>query len=217
MLTTSILVADDHPILCEGIRTLISKCDDLQVVGFAHDGRQAVLLTDQLRPDLVLMDIAMPEMNGIEASCLIRARHPEIRVLVLTQYNDRHYIVPILKAGASGIVLKRALVSDLLTALYAVARGEIFLSPSQAAEVADEICSASPAPGSTPHSLTSRESEILERIVMGQTTSEIAASLCITGKTVEFHRANLMIKMGARNVADLVRQALWRGLVCQKA
>ncbi len=214
---TRVLVVDDHPILCEGIRSLVSSCDDIQVVGQAPDGQAAVESVAELRPDVVIMDIAMPRMNGIEATRLIRTRYPETRVLILTQHEDQQYVLPLLKAGASGIVLKRALVSDLIHALRTVARGGTFLYPSLAGMVVDEINRRDSDCAVVPRPLTAREKEILDHIVQGETSSEIALALSLSVKTVEFHRANLMNKMGVHRVVDLVREAMRHGLVLQNS
>ncbi len=210
-----LLIVDDHPILCEGIRSLLSGSDDVQVVGQAEDGQQAIARADELLPDVILMDIAMPNMNGIDATRIIRLKHPEMRIVALTQFEDSQYVLPLLRAGATGIVVKRAVVADLINAVRAVARGETFLYPSVATAVVDEINRrSSPAP-TAPKLLTGREHQILERVVMGETSSEIAAALCLSARTVEFHRANMMRKLGVHSVVDLVREALRHGLVAQ--
>lgn len=209
-----VLIVDDHPILLEGLRALLLPQTDMQVVGQAQDGRQAIAQVDMLRPDIVVMDIGMPEMNGIEATRVIRQQHPKTRVLILTQHEDREYVLPLLKAGASGIVVKRALVADLITALRVVAQGDTFLHPSVATAVVEEIGQLSQASQVTVDLLTARERQVLERIVMGQTNTRIAVELSISVKTVEFHRANLMSKLRVHSVAELVRDALKHGLVC---
>lgn len=201
-----LLLADDHAILSAGLRALLGYHDDIEIVGEARDGTEAVRLTDELRPDIVLMDIAMPGLNGIEATRLIREQYPHTRVLVLSQHGERQYVLAVLRAGASGYILKRALGSDLLEAVRAVARGETYLHPQVSRVLVEEMCS----PG---ESLTAREREILEHIVHGETNAEIAASLSLSIKTVEWHRNNLMGKLNAHNAAELVRIALERGLV----
>ncbi len=213
MTRTRVLIVDDHPILCAGIQSLLSTCEDIEVVGEAQNGEQALARVEELRPDVVIMDIAMPKMNGIEAARLIHRKFPDTRVLILTQHEEQQYVLPLLKAGVSGIVLKRALVADLINALRTVIQGETFLYPSLATAMVEAINHQDTPAGSGRGSLTLREKEILERIVVGETTPEIAAALNLSIKTVEFHRANLMTKMGARNVADLVREALRHGIV----
>lgn len=159
------------------------------------------------------MDIAMPGMNGLEATQQIRQTNPCTRVVILTQHEDRQYVLPLLQAGASGYVLKRALGADLITALRAVARGETFLYPAVAGVVVDEVRRQEQELPSVPEMLTSREREILCYIVRGKTNTQIAYALSLSVKTVEWHRANLMNKLGMHNVADLVRHALQHGLV----
>ncbi len=210
-----VLVVDDHPILCDGIQSVLTSCSDVEVVGQAHDGRQAIDRVEELRPDVVIMDIAMPKMNGIEATRVIRDKYPETRILILTQHEDRQYILPLLKAGAGGIVLKQALVADLVNGLRAVARGATFLCPSVESAVIDEFKRQPAFHPVALRSLSPREQEVLEHIVRGETSQEIAHALGVSIKTVEFHRGNLMSKLEVRNVADLVRQALRHGLVVE--
>ena len=165
----------------------------------------------ELQPDIVLMDIAMPGMSGLEATRLIRQQHPETRVLILTQHEDRQYVLPLLQAGASGYVLKQALGTDLIAALRTVARGETFLYPPVATILVEEMRRQTVE--ATPDALTPREREILKHIAWGETNPQIAAALFISVKTVEWHRTNLMSKLRVHNVADLVRYALQQGLV----
>jgi DNA-binding NarL/FixJ family response regulator len=208
-----VLLADDHAILREGLRALLNYYDDVQVIGEAQDGAEAVTRVGELQPDIVLMDIAMPKMNGLEATRVMREQFPATRVLILTQHEDRQYVLPLLQAGAFGIVSKRGLGTDLITAIRAVARGETFLYPSIATTVVDEWRALREDAPTSPDALTPRESEILKHIVAGQTNPQIAATLGISAKTVEWHRTNLMSKLGAHTVADLVRYALERKLV----
>lgn len=201
-----LLLVDDHAILTAGLHALLGYYDDIEIVGEARDGAAALELVRELRPDVVLMDIAMPGLNGIEATRIIRERYPHIRVLVLSQHGDRQYVLAVLKAGASGYILKRALGSDLLGALRAVAKGETYLHPEVSAVLVEEVqCPDEP--------LTLREKEILEHIVRGETNPQIAASLSLSVKTVEWHRSNLMSKLNVHNAAELVRTALEQGLV----
>lgn len=203
-----VLMVDDHAILREGLRALLSYYDDIEVVGEAQDGAEAVTRVGEILPDVVLMDIAMPGMNGLDATRIIRNQFPETHVLILTQHEDPQYVVPLLQAGASGFVTKRALGTDLINALRVVARGETFLYPTAATTVVEEIRRRSETAPMTPDALTPRELEILQHIVAGQTNAQMAAELSISVKTVEWHRANLMSKLDVHSIADLVRYAL---------
>ena len=203
-----ILLVDDHAILREGLRALLSYYDDVEVVGDASDGAQGVAKVDELRPDMVLMDIAMPGMNGLDATRAIREKFPDTRVLILTQHEDPQYVVPLMQAGASGFVSKRALGADLINAIRVVAKGEIFLYPTAATTIVEEMRRLRDVAVASPEALTPREMEILTHIVEGKTNAQIAADLSISVKTVEWHRANLMGKLGVHSVADLVRYAL---------
>ncbi|MBI3915272.1 MAG: response regulator transcription factor [Chloroflexi bacterium] len=160
-----VILVDDHAILREGLRALLSYYDDVQVVGEAQDGTESVNRTEELQPDIVLMDIAMPGMNGLEATRLIREKFPQTRVLILTQHEDPQYVLPLLQAGASGFVPKRALGTDLINALRVVARGETFLYPTAATTVVEEIRRRHEDAATAPESLTHRELEILKHIV----------------------------------------------------
>jgi DNA-binding NarL/FixJ family response regulator len=207
-----ILLVDDHAILREGLRALFSYYPDVEVVGEAGDGAQALECVERLCPDIVLMDIAMPGMNGLEATRRIRQQYPDIRVLILTQYEDQPYVLPLLRAGASGYVLKRALGADLINAVRAVARGESFLYPSVATTVLEQLRQPGEAFAEDDKALTPREQEILRRVAHGETSRQIAVELDISVKTVEWHRGNLMSKLEVRSVAELVRYALQYGL-----
>ncbi len=210
-----VLLVDDHAILLEGLRALLSYYDDVQVVGDAKDGAESIARVRELSPDIVLMDIAMPGMNGLEATRIIRKEYPQTRVLVLTQHEDPQYVLPVLQAGAAGFVSKRALGTDLINALRVVARGETFLYPSAATTVVEEIRRRREDTTTTPDSLTPRELEILQHIVAGETNAQTAAALSISVKTVEWHRANLMSKLNVHSVADLVRYAIEKDLTAK--
>jgi len=206
---------DDHAILREGLRAMLGYYDDIEVVGEAQDGAQALSQVDELRPDIVLMDIAMPGMNGLEATRAIRERFPDTRVLILTQHEDPQYVLPLMQAGASGFVSKRALGADLINAIRVVAQGEIFLYPTAATTIVQEMRRLRDSATTTPESLTPREVEILTHIVEGKTNAQIAVDLSISVKTVEWHRANLMSKLDVHSVADLVRYALEHELMAK--
>lgn len=203
---TRVLLADDHAILREGLRHLLRHCDDIQVVGEAADGAEAVARAGELGPDVVLMDIAMPGLNGIEATRQIRERYPATQVLVLSQHEDRQYVVALLKEGVAGYIPKSALGADLIAALRAVARGEVYLHPSLATAAMREIRGDAQL-------LTPRETQVLKLIAEGQTSAQIAESLSLSVNTVDWHRANLMDKLGAHNVVELIRLARQRGLI----
>jgi two-component system response regulator NreC len=207
-----ILLVDDHAILRDGLRALLSYYPDVEVVGEAGDGSQALELVERLAPDIVLMDIAMPVMNGLEATQRIRQEHPETRILILTQYEDQPYVLSLLRAGVSGYVLKRALGTDLINALRTVARGESFLYPSVTTTVLEQLRQPGVEPPQEEEALTPREDEILRRVADGETSRQIALALGISVKTVEWHRGNLMSKLGVRSVAELVRFAIDHGL-----
>ena len=210
-----ILMVDDHAILREGLRALLSYYDDVEVVGEAQDGAESLERVKELQPDVVLMDIAMPGMNGLEATRLIREQYPQTRVLILTQHEDSQYVLPLLQAGASGFVTKRALGNDLINALRVVAKGETFLVPTAATAVVEEMRRRGDEDmaATAPDSLTPRELEILKHIAMGKTNSQIAAELSISVKTVEWHRSNLMSKLDLHSIADLVRYAMEHELI----
>jgi two-component system response regulator NreC len=203
-----VLLVDDHTILRQGLCALLKYYDDVEVVGEAKDGAESITRVAELRPDIVLMDIAMPGMNGLEATQRIRSEYPDVRVLILTQHEDPQYVLPLLQAGAAGFVSKSALGEDLINALRVVSHGEAFLYPTAATMVVEEIRRRKQDDVVAPESLTPRELEILQHIVLGETNAQIALALSISVKTVEWHRANLMSKLNVHTVADLVRYAL---------
>jgi len=192
---------------------LLDYSDDIEVVGEAQNGREAVELAEALQPDVVVMDIAMPVMNGIEATATICERAPEVKVLVLTQHEEQQYIAPLLEAKASGFITKRAVGADLVTALRAVARGQTYIHPAMGRLIVNEAV----ADSRTGDELTTREREILRLVVRGYTNTRTAADLGLSVKTVEWHRSNLMRKLGTHGVAELVRYAIQHGLVQKDA
>jgi DNA-binding NarL/FixJ family response regulator len=206
-----ILLVDDHAILREGLRALLSCYDDVRIVGDASNGAIAIAKVAELQPDVVIMDIAMPVMDGYESTRFIHEKFPAIRILVLTQYQDKEYVLPLLQNGASGFVLKQAMGTDLINAIRTVAQGDTFLYPSIATVALEEI--RHPKMPTQETSLTPREREILGHIVGGKTNQQIAVALSLSAKTVDWHRTNLMSKLGVHSVADLVRYALQHKLV----
>lgn len=199
-----VLVVDDHAILREGIRSLLERADDITVVGEAANGVQALAQVDALRPDIVLMDLAMPEMDGLEATRRLRQRHPQVKVLILTQHDNQEYIAPALQAGAAGYVLKRSGGREVITAIRQVHEQGAFLAPGVAAEMLRDYAEAG---GETPR-LTEREREVLRLVVEGKSNKEIAQQLVISPKTASVHRTNIMEKLGVRNSAELVRYVM---------
>ncbi len=207
-----VLLVDDHSILREGLRAMLHYYSDVVVAGEAQDGLEAVEMVEAVSPDVVLMDIAMPSMNGIEATRRIVREHPGARVLILTQYEDRQYIMPLLEAGASGYLPKRCMGADLVNAIRAVANGEAFLYPSVASAVVATLRHEAEAPQPEVEALTPRELDVLRLIVQGATNAQVAARLALSVKTVEWHRSNLMSKLGVHSVTGLVHYAIRRGL-----
>lgn len=208
-----ILLADDHAVLRAGIRALLDTQPDIQVIGEASDGHQAVIRVRELQPDVVLMDIGMSGMDGLAATREIKEYFPQTQILILTQHENKEYVLPALKIGASGYVLKRAEGDELLTAIRAVHAGRTFLDPAIAGILAEDIRREAGAPAEPFESLTEREREVLVMLARGDTYQQIAETLFISPKTVDYHRTNLMRKLGLSNRAELTRFAIQRGLL----
>lgn len=209
-----ILLADDHTLLREGIRSLLEDQPDMAVVGEAEDGREVVHLAGELKPDIVLMDIAMPLLNGLEATRQIKRDHPRIVVLVLTMHDNEEYVRQVLSAGASGYVLKRSAASELVAAIRAVHRGEAVLSPAITRLVLEDYLhrdGVKPPPAS--NVLTPREREVLQLIAEGFTSREIAEMLSLSVKTVQTHRTSLMQKLDLHDRGDLIKYAIQKKII----
>ena len=210
-----VLVVDDHTIVRDGICALLALAGDIEVVGEASNGREALEMVKKLTPDVVLMDIAMPILDGLEATRRIFKESPDTKVVALTQFDDKEYVFPLLEAGASGFISKAAASSELTSAIRYVQRGESYLSPSVAKLMIENYQrGASLRDKSDPYDqLTDRERDVLKLVVEGYTTQEIADMLVISPKTVEGHRTSLMAKLDIRNRIDLVKYALRKGLI----
>jgi len=214
-LPTRIVLCDDHALLRSGLRALLAAEPGLEVVGEAGDGAEGVARVLALRPEVALLDITMPAMNGIEAAREIHRRAPEVKVLMLTMHDDPEYLFQALEAGAAGYVVKRAADTDLVDAIRQVVRGEAFLAPAALRQlVADYL--ARRERGDLPvavEALTAREEEVLRLLAEGYTNQEIADQLVISVKTVETHRAHILGKLGLRRRAELVHYARTHGLL----
>jgi two-component system response regulator NreC len=205
-----ILLADDHAMVRQGFRMILAAQPDMEIVGEAGNGREAVELAGELKPDVVVMDVAMPELNGIEATRRIMDNVPRTRVLALSMYKDSVYVREILRAGARGFLLKDAIDRDLLAAVRAVARGEGYLSPSVSEAVLSDYRRHVTDPLDL---LSSREREVLQMIAEGKTNKDIATTLNLSVYTVDAHRGRIMEKLNLHSVGELVRFAVRKGLV----
>jgi DNA-binding NarL/FixJ family response regulator len=210
-----VLVTDDHAIVRDGICALLALTGDMEAVGVATNGKEALGMVAKLSPDIVLMDIVMPIMDGLEATRRIRKQFPQIKVIVLTQYEDREYVLPVIEAGASGFISKIAASSELTSAIRSVYRGDSFLSPSIARLLVDDYrqLAREGRNKDTFEELTAREREILKLLVEGRSTPEIARMLVISPKTVDRHKTNLMSKLDIHSRLDLFKYALRRGII----
>lgn len=218
---TRILIADDHDVVRSGLRALLRTSPDIAIVGEAVDGEEAVRMTEKAKPDVVIMDISMPNLDGIAATKVIKERFPDVKVVILTVHEDEEYAYQILRAGASGYVLKNAGKKDIFKAIASAMSGERFFSPGisniivegfikRASEAQTTEVKTLPATG---QQLTKREAEVLKYIALGHTNREIADALFLSFRTVNTHRANIMQKLDIHETAGLVRYAIGIGLV----
>jgi DNA-binding NarL/FixJ family response regulator len=206
-----ILIADDHAIVAEGLKHLVEAQPDLEVVATVGDGRAAVRVAKETEPDVVLMDLSMPELNGADAARAIIDERPDCKVIVLSMYAEREYVRRALKAGATGYVVKRSAAKELVEAIRAVHAGQRYLSPRVADVVIDDY--AADGKADLLEKLSAREREVLQLLAEGRSGAEIAQRLALSQKTVETYRARLVEKLGIRDVAGLVKFAIQRGLV----
>ncbi len=210
-----VLIADDHALMRDGIRALLHTVEDVEVVGEASDGAQVLQKVAELSPDVVLLDVAMPGLGGLEVTPEIRKTCPTARILVLTQYDNREYVFRFLKMGVAGYVLKKAAGTELVLAIRAVYRGERFLDPSIAGVVIDGYLQKGEAGRADDaySTLTEREQQVLKLIAEGHTNREIAELLSISAKTAMAHRANIMGKLDIHNRSELIKYAIRKGLI----
>ncbi len=210
-----LLLVDDHQIVRAGLRMLFSAEEDMVIVGEAGSGAEALVAVQNLRPDVVIMDVAMPGMNGIEATRRIKEASPDTLILALTMHEDERYFFEMINAGASGYIPKRAAPDDLISAIRVVHQGNVFLHATLAKFLMNEVIGQSEQPTATPGGslLTPRELEVLTLIAEGMTSREIAQKLVISHKTVDRHRENIMAKLDLHSRVDLVKYAIEQGLI----
>lgn len=208
-----ILIADDHKIVREGLRLLIERQKNMEVVGEAENGRQAAKFAKELHPDLVIMDVAMPDSNGVESTNYIKNDYPNIKVLALSMHSDKMFVIRMLKAGASGYLLKECAFEELANAIHTVMEDNIYLSPQIAHIIVDDwIHNPIKTEPDELTSLSSREKEVLQLLAEGKSTQEIASLLYLSVKTIDSHRRNVMIKLDAKSIAELTKIAIRQGL-----
>lgn len=212
-MTVRVLLADDHQLFRDGLRSLLQRSPDFTVVGEAGDGLEALRLCNELRPDIVLLDISMPGLNGVEATRRIAAEAPQTRVLILSMHADRRFVAETLRAGASGYLLKDSAFPEVVRAIQAALQGHVFLSPAITDVVAQDFAVRVPPPQNSAFQLLSpREREVLQLLAEGRATKEIAGQLSVSTKTVETHRRQIMEKLGLHSVAELTKYAIREGL-----
>jgi DNA-binding NarL/FixJ family response regulator len=209
-MTTRVLLADDHELFAEGLATLLNTEPHLEVVGTVGDGNEAVRQVREQEPDVVIMDLSMPNLSGIEATQLIKAERPNVKVLCLSMHADRGYVMGALDAGASGYLLKDSAKKELLTAIRAVMADQVYLSPAVAGMVLDAAKSGGATP--TLELLTERERQIVQLLTRGKSTKEIAGRLHLSVKTVGTHRSHVMEKLDIHSIAELTKFAIREGL-----
>jgi DNA-binding NarL/FixJ family response regulator len=213
-----VLLADDHAIVREGVRAVLALADDIEVVGEASNGAEAVAACRRLTPHVVLLDVAMPGLGGLEAALEIRKEQPDTRIIVLTQYEDREYIRRFLAVGVSGYVLKRTSASELVSAIRAAHRGGLVLDPAVARELVTETARPAECGAVDPYdALTDREKQVLKLIAEGRSNKEAAQVLGISVKTAMSHREHIMEKLDLHNRTDLIKFALRKGVITSES
>ncbi len=212
-MTIKIIIADDHKIVREGLRALLSREPMMEVVAEAEDGRAALHLVEEHAPDVIIMDIGMVNLNGIEATRQITSEHPYVKVVALSIHADRRFVMEMLKAGASGYLLKDCAFEELAAAIRAVVKGQKYLSPRIAGVVVEEFVGGPKVASPVFSILTAREREVLQLLAEGKTTRQIASHIHVSTKTVETHRQRIMKKLNLNSVAELTKLAIREGLI----
>lgn len=203
-----LLIADDHPVVREGLKTMLQSADEFEVIGQAANGEEAISLTEELKPDVVILDMRMPKIEGIEATCEIKKRVPSAEVVILSTHDQDEYIYRSLQAGAKGYVIKDSGLDELLEVVRAAARGESLLSSNIATKLVDHLSTPQPQ-----RSLTDREQTVLNQLAKGLRNREIAQNLNITERTVKNHVTNIINKLGVTNRTEALAHALRKGLI----
>lgn len=216
MMQMRVLLADDHVLVRAGIRALLQKIDGVEVVGEADNGIQALEMIKSVQPDVALLDIAMPELDGLSVTATIAKEFPRVRVIILSMHSENEYVLRALRAGAKGYLLKGARTSELEIALTAVMRGESYLSPGASVHAVDDIVRRGSGAADPVERLTPRQRQVLQLIAEGQSRKQIAQQLKISAKTVDTFRAQLMEQLNIHDVAGLVRLAIAEGLISAK-
>jgi two-component system response regulator NreC len=207
------LITDDHAIVRTGLRTLLTADPSMELVGEASGGHEAIQLVEQTQPDVLLLDLSMPDLDGIEVTRAVKSSFPQLRVLILTIHEDQGLLREAIRAGASGYILKRAAESELISAIHVLMRGDMYVDPAMMRDLLSETVPPSGGADAVVEQLTPRELEVLKYIVQGYTNRQIGEELSISVRTVEGHRANLSGKLGLHSRVDLVRYAREHGLI----
>lgn len=207
-----VLLVDDHIVLRDGLKSLLNHESDIEVIGDVGDGREAISAVESLQPDVILTDISMPGLNGIESVRMLRHEHPTLKIIILSMHSGQEYVLQSLQAGANGYVVKQADASEVLAAVRSVMAGGAYLSPTISKHLIDDYLSQTPEEISAPK-LTTREREVAQLIAEGQSTREISETLTISVKTVETHRMNIMKKLNAKSATDIIKYALKKGWI----
>lgn len=215
IMSITILIADDHPVTRKGLAMLLSQKDNLSVVAETEDGPSTLMMTEQLLPDIIIMDISMPGLNGVQLTKIIKERFPQIGIIGLSIYTHMHYILEMLKAGALGYLTKSCDEDEIIKAIYSVKRGKYYLMPEIATIIAGDLVKVMIKHNTQGKELSPREIEILRLLAKGKTVNEISKLLLISQKTVESHRVNISSKLGLKTIAELARYAERTGLICE--